>query len=53
MAGREKELERELKARKEERDEWERKARELQKALRNGGGEEVEVSSLCSPLSKV
>jgi len=42
-SAREKEWERELKARKGERDEWEKKARELQRALRNGRGEEVEV----------
>ena len=46
--GREKEWERELKMRKEERDEWEKKARELQRLLRNGGGEEVEVRPFLS-----
>jgi len=49
-SAREKEWERELKARKEERDEWEKKARELQRALRNGRGEEVEVRLLYFPF---
>jgi len=52
--GREKEWERELKMRKEERDEWEKKARELQRLLRNGGGEEVEVRPiLCLSFSGI